>query len=295
MATAILGLFVLATATVLLGWGSFRRYRVSRPPIGVMTLGDVLVLIAGIMLIPYLYLALPGWLVGAILGLGTFGILQLLLEPVLPGRWLSWVVAGCLVVADVLLAARAGTSSLVYLALNDLVLILLVVGVTNLWAQSGLHARDLAVLAAVLTLYDLIATTLLPLTNELIGRLAGLPFTPLLAWSTGDGGWLGLGLGDLLLATVGPLVFRKAFGKAAGIAALILALAAIAAALLVPLTGWLEGTFPVMVVLGPLLVAQYGYWIRRQGTERTTAAYLAAEPGPAQCVLATRPATISGG
>jgi hypothetical protein len=295
VATAILALFALATATIVLGWGYFRRYRVSRPPIGVMTLGDVLVLIVGIILIPYLYLALPGWLVGAILALGTFGILQLLLEPVLPGRWLSWVVAGGLVGADVLLAARAGTRSLSYLAVNDLVLILAVAGVTNLWVQSGFTARDLAVLAAVLTLYDLIATTLLPLTNELIGRLVGLPFTPLLTWPTGDDGWLGLGLGDLLLATVGPLVFRKAFGKPAGIVALVIALATIAAVMILPLTGWLQETFPVMVVLGPLLVAQYGYWIRRQGTERTTAAYLVAEPGPAQCVSAARPAPVSGG
>jgi hypothetical protein len=293
--TAILGLFTLSALTVLLGWGYFRRYRVSRPPIGVMTLGDVLVLIAGIILIPLLYLALPGWFVGAILALGTLGILQVLLEPVLPPRGLSWVVAAGLVGADALLAARAGATSLAYLAVNDLVLILVVVGVTNLWAQSGLRARDLAILAAALTLYDLIATALLPLTNDLIVRLAGLPFTPLLAWPTGDGGWLGLGLGDLLLATVGPLVMRKAFGKAAGLVVLVIALAALGVVLALPLSGWFYGTFPVMVMLGPLLVAQYRHWIRRQGTERTTAAYLAAEPGPGPCVSAARPALVSAG
>ena len=31
--------------------------------------------------------------------------------------------------------------------------------------------------------------------------------------------------------------------------------------------------FPVMVVLGPLIVLQYGYWRRRQGPERTTWQY----------------------
>lgn len=286
MIAASVGLLSLMAATILLGWDYWCRYRVSRPPIGVMTLGDVLVLVAGIILIPHLYLALPGWLVSAILALGSLGILQLLLEPVLPAPSLSWVVAGGLVGAETLLAARAGTSSLAYLALNDLVLILLVVGVTNLWAQSGLKAHDLAVLAAVLTVYDLTATALLPLTTELIERLAGLPFTPLLMWPTPDDGWLGLGLGDLLLATVGPLVLRKAFGRTAGILAIVIALVTIGVVLTLPLLGLLRGAFPVMVVLGPLLIGQNAFWMHRRGSERTMSAYLAAEahratPGPA--------------
>jgi len=131
------------------------------------------------------------------------------------------------------------------------------------------------------------------LTNELIGRLVGRPFTPMLARPVGDGGWLGLVLGDLLLSTVGPLVFRKASGKPAGIVALVIAFATIAAVMVLPLAEWLQKTFPVMVVLGPLLVAQYGYWIRRQGAERSTEAYLAAEPGSALCVPVAQPALVS--
>jgi hypothetical protein len=250
----------------------------TRAPLGVMTLGDVGFLVAGIVLIPYLYLGLPAWLVGAILVLGTFGILQVLFEPVLPLRGLSWLLALVLVAADIGLALRAGTTSRGYLALNDLVLILVVVGVTNLWAQSGMRARDLAILAAALTVYDLIATALLPLTSDLIARLAQLPFTPLLAWPVGDDRWLGIGLGDLLLATVGPLVFRKAYGRTAGLASLVIALATIGAIFLAGVSGVLRGAFPVMVVLGPLLVAQYLYWNHRDGTERTTAAYLRDEP-----------------
>jgi hypothetical protein len=292
---ATLGLFGLAVATTLLSWGYFGRYRLSRPPIGVMTLSDVFVLIAGVVLIPCLYLALPGWLATAILGIGSLGMLQLLVQPVLPGPWPSWVVAGSLVGTDVLLAALAGTGSLAYLALNNLVLMLLVAGVTNLWAQSGLTARDLAVMAAALTVYDLIATTLLPLTGDLIARLATLPFTPLLAWPSGDGTWLGLGLGDLLLATVGPLILRKAFGNAAGQVALLISLVTIGAVVAMPLFGLLRGTFPVMIVLGPLLVGQYAVWFRRQGPERTTAAYLAAESSPAPCAAETRRASASVG
>ncbi len=81
---------------------------------------------------------------------------------------------------------------------------------------------------------------------------------------------MGIGLGDLLLATVFPLVLRKAFGRPAGITAIGLALAAIGMLLALPL----QGVFPMMVVLGPLMGLQYLFWSRRRGQERTTWQYL---------------------
>jgi hypothetical protein len=55
--------------------------------------------------------------------------------------------------------------------------------------------------------------------------------------------------------------------------------AVIAIAGVLALSHWEVGpvTFPTMVVLGPLLVAQYGYWQHRCGEERTMAQYLGAE------------------
>ena len=84
----------------------------------------------------------------------------------------------------------------------------------------------------------------------------------MLAWPVGGGGWLGIGLGDLLLATVGPLVFRKAFGRTAGVVAIVrrARLRSRLRAARRTAGGLLAGTFPVMVVLGPLLVGQYVYW-----------------------------------
>jgi len=37
-------------------------------------------------------------------------------------------------------------------------------------------------------------------------------------------------------------------------------------------------TVPAMVAFGPLMVAQYLFWARRLGAERTTWQYLQAEP-----------------
>jgi membrane protein implicated in regulation of membrane protease activity len=78
----------------------------------------------------------------------------------------------------------------------------------------------------------------------------------------------------VLLATVFPLVMRKAFGRAAGMAAMMIALLAIGTTMALPL----KIVFPAMVVLGPLMVLQYIYWRRQRGQERTTQQYLQEEP-----------------
>jgi hypothetical protein len=70
------------------------------------------------------------------------------------------------------------------------------------------------------------------------------------------------------------LVMLKAFGRPAGLVALVLNLAAIGTLLALPL----QGGFPLMVVLGPLMGLQYLYWRRRRGQERTTWHYLQEEP-----------------
>ena len=40
---------------------------------------------------------------------------------------------------------------------------------------------------------------------------------PKLAWPLGDDRWVGIGPGDLLVASLGPLILRKAYGRPAGI------------------------------------------------------------------------------
>jgi hypothetical protein len=80
-------------AAVLVAWWYFRRIRIHRPPIGVMNLRDVALMIGAIVLVPYLYLALPAWFAAALLGLGLFSVLQVTFEPIVPGRWTSWIAA----------------------------------------------------------------------------------------------------------------------------------------------------------------------------------------------------------
>lgn len=272
---------VCTAAAVLLGWIYFRRYRLSRPPIGVMNLADVAIMVGGIVLVPYLYLLLPSVLVTALLGASIVGILYFVCEPVLRARAAVWIVVVVLAACDLGAWLAFGAGSGPFLAVNDVLVVVAVIGVSNLWAQSGLKARDVAVLAGALTVYDFIFTTQLSLMTDLIGRLAGLPFAPLVAWSAGEGTWLSIGLGDLLLATAFPLVMRKGYGLTAGQVAMVVALALVAALLMLSGTGLMREVFPVMVVLGPLIVCQYAYWRWRYGLERTTREYLLAEPSSA--------------
>ena len=77
-------------AAVVLAWLYFRRVRIVRPPIGVINIRDVALMIGAIVLVPYLYLAVPPWMAALLLGLGLFSVIQVTFEPVLPGRWASW-------------------------------------------------------------------------------------------------------------------------------------------------------------------------------------------------------------
>ncbi len=170
-----------------------------------------------------------------------------------------------------------GSRSTTFFLVNNTILVLATVGVANLWAQSGMKARDITVLAGVLAVYDLVATSLLPLTTDLFTRVASMPFAPLVAWGVG-GDQVSIGLGDLLLATTFPLVMRKAFGRSAGIAAMAITLGTIVALMALSALANVYVAVPAMTALGPLMVLQYGYWLRRRGYERTTWPYLQTEP-----------------
>jgi hypothetical protein len=259
----------LAAAAMVLSWAYFSRYAVARPPIGVINLWDIALMIGGIILVPYLYLALPGWAVTGLLVLGAWSALYLVCEPLLRRRRLIWGLSGALVLADSATAALFATDKSVFLVVNNLVMILLVVGISNLWAQSGMQARAVTLLGAFLIVYDLIATSLTPLMGALLQRLAAQPLAPQLAWPIDRTDVVAIGVGDVLVAAVFPLVLRRAFGEWAGIVAIGSAIGAMVGLSVLPLSG----IFPVMVVLGPLMALQYTVWRWRYGSERTTYQY----------------------
>jgi hypothetical protein len=257
-------------------WIYFRRFEVMRPPIGVFDWHDVVFMLVAIVVVPVAYLELPRAAVGVVLSLLALNIFYFGLEPVLRLRSLVWLATIGLVVADVVVSLTVDAGASWIVAVNDLELAALVVFVTNMLVQSGMRARDLAFIVSGLAVYDVIATTLLGVMGDLLRRLATLPFAPLIAWREG-GQWLALGLGDLLMVALAPLVMRKAFGRTAGIVSATTGVAAVAGMLAVLRLGWVSRDIPAMVVLGPLLLPQYAWWRLRLGRERRTWEYLEIE------------------
>ncbi len=268
MTSTLMILFVFASASSLFSWGYFQRYAMKRPPIGVFNLWDVTFMLGAIVVVPLLYLVLPTWMVAGLLGLAALSILYMTFEPLLRRRTLIWLIALLLVGSEIWIFFQSGANSQSLLLYNNMVQVLLVVGAVNLWAQSGMKARDAAILGAALLIYDLLFTSILAVMTALFNRVGVLPFAPLVAWGTGRG-WMGLGLGDLLMAAVFPLLIYKGYGRTGGVVALLLTLAAFAFVLSLAAVGSLAATFPVMVVLGPLMVGQYVVWRHWRGVERT--------------------------
>jgi hypothetical protein len=267
----------LVAAATVGAWIYFRRFELMRPPIGVFDWHDVVFFLVAIVVVPLAYLALPRVAVGVVLCLLALNIFYFGFEPVLRLRSLIWLAAVGLVAVDVVVSLTLRAGSLWIVAVNDLALVALAVVVTNVLVQSGMRARDLAFLVSGLAVYDVIATTYLSLMGDLLRRLATLPFAPLVAWRQ-DGRWLAIGLGDLLMVALAPLVLRKAFGRTAGIVSAVSSVAAVAAMLAALRLRWIDSDIPAMVVLGPLLLPQYAWWRLRRGRERRTWEYLEAEP-----------------
>jgi hypothetical protein len=258
--------------TLLLGWGYFARCALTRPPLGVVNGWDVGAMIGGIVVAPLLYIGVAGALATAILGGSVLGLLYAVAEPLVRARWALWLAV--LALEGAALGAGLGQFGPITWAINDGVISVVVVGLANLWAQGGMSARAMTVLAAFLTLYDVVATSWLPLTTQLTAQLGSGPFAPVVGWGTGRH-HLELGLGDLVLATLFPLVMRKAFGDTAGAAALALALVTLIG-LLVAVSIEVSThamVLPVMAVLGPVMIVDYICCARRCGGEQTTVEY----------------------
>jgi hypothetical protein len=254
----ILMLIILLSVTVCAGggWLYFQCIQMPRPSIGVFGLSDVLIVFVFILLIPLLYVLLPGWIMTGLLLLSGLSLLYAALEP-LKHLGIVWGLTCGLIGADLLSGFTLGTQHPLHQAINNAFVALCVISISNTWAQTGMKARDAAILASLLILYDFIATTQHSLMNDLFAQAQTLPLAPLISWSQREH-YAAIGLGDVLMVTVFPLTMRKGFGTRAGVIALGVGLTAVIWLSVLPI----KGIFPVMALLGPLIVAQYLFWRR---------------------------------
>jgi len=250
-------LYLLILLTVGVAASYFARVTMPRPPVGRFVWADIWIMVVALVAMPFAYMHMPVGLVVTIFGVVVFTVSQLALSPMLGGR--NAALAAALLCAADVAAYFAGWSAAV-LVVNDLTMILLTVGVANLWVQTGMKAAHVAGLAAALTVYDALATGMSSLTTDFVSRVEGLPFAPILATGYGPVSSLA-GLGDCLMLAVWPLVAAKAYGKAAGWWAAVIEGTLLLGLTLAVLFTELEFV-PLLLPLGPLIVGQHLFWRR---------------------------------
>ncbi len=270
---ALLDLTIVAMIALAVGY--LHRYRLPRPPVGRFTRSDVLIMSCLLVALPFGYLSAPIQVVSGVFAVMFLGTAQLTLAPVLGGR--AATAAGfCLVTATI----AAGVLDLprTVLFLNAVLIVVALVGVTNLWTQTGMTAGHVAALAAVLVGYDLVATGLSTTTDRFVSLVNGYPFAPMLA-VTADDPPIAAGLGDCLMLVLWPLVAWKAYGRLAGWLAATIGVGLVVAVHTAFLTDTLADGVPFLLLLGPAILVQYATWYRLRGPGRRTHEWLT--PGTA--------------
>lgn len=264
----------LALIVPLAGVAYFRSVRLSRPAIGVFDTGDVFVMMGFVVVLPFAYLALPGWALPTVLALVFAAGLSIGYEPVVTHRWWRRGLILALLAADLATWAawQAGAPPTLFTVVNSVVVMLIAVSAANLSAQGGLKMRHAAWFTLSLAVYDLTFATAIPITQRLAEAIQGYPYAPSAGLRVGEFGAV-VGMGDLLAYALFSVTAYKAYGRT-GLRA-SLALVAVFGALLPTLsplaiealTGRQPSLIPAQVFFGP--AAFLGYLaLRRRGAER---------------------------
>jgi len=257
----------MTVALLVVSVAYLRRYRMTRPAIGVCNRSDIISAVVVILLAHVVYVVLPLWAAIGLFALAVTSAVAVMLEPLCSSRWLVWLISLTCVMGDIGIAWRAGVANPGFFLVNDGVMLMVIVGVANLWVQSGVRVRDAVLFSLLLAVFDLVATTLSSLTSMLFARFQTTPLMPALAWMS-HGTILSGGLGDVLLVTVWVLVMEKAYGRAASISSGVICLGVIAALLSI------DQPWPAMIVLAPLMAGHALFWRQRRPVERTMWEYL---------------------
>jgi hypothetical protein len=260
----------------------FKRVRMDRPPIGTFNGRDIVILLAFISALPFLYGYLPYWLITTLLVITFASSLYIGYHQVIGTGW-TWLGIGLLIGLNVWTSHHLMGTTLgwqLWWAELTLLVGLGAISVSNLYVQGGMKLRYVAWLAVGLAVYDIIFATILPLTDQLVAGYLAYPLDPLLGMRFGIDNY-GVGLGDVLVYSLFLVAAYKAYGpKAARIAyGLILVMGAFVTAFIPFLLNFLDTQLDLLVpsqaLFGPAAFICYLWMRRRYGPERTMAEYLA--------------------
>lgn len=291
---------VILTGVTLVSGGSllyFRRVRMERPPVGTFNGRDIVILLAFIATLPFLYAVLPNWLITCLLVITFASSLFIGYRPVL-GATGAWLGIGLLIGLNIWtshhLMGTTGGWQLWWAELSVLVG-LGSISVVNLYVQGGMKLRYVAWLSLALAAYDIVFATALPLTDKLVAGYLANPLDPLLGMRFGIDNY-GVGLGDLLIYSLFLTASYKAYGaRAARLAfGLIVVVGAGVTAFVPFLLNFLDTELDLLVpsqaFFGPAAFLCYLWMKRRYGRERTMGEYLASAEAAARAATSAQPA-----
>ncbi len=210
----------LGTAAAALTY--FRRVRLERPAIGAFNSRDLVILAGFIILLPVLYLALPGPVLTAFL-IVTFGsAMGIALRPIVAAPYrrvlIPAVIGTEIVVTYTLLGTPRGLQ--LYWVLTSAIVLIAAMGVSNLYVQGGLRLRQVAWFAMFLAAYDAFFSAVIPLTPQLAAAFEGRPLNASIGWAAGRYS-ANIGLGDLLVYGLFVTAAYKAFERRGAIWAFV--------------------------------------------------------------------------
>ncbi len=276
----VASLGALGTAAAALTY--FRRVTLDRPAIGAFNSRDLVILAGFIVVLPVLYLAVPGPVLIGFLIL-TFGsALGIGLRPIMPARYrrvlIPALIGGEILVTETVFGTARGLE--LYWVLTSLIVLVAAMGVSNLYVQGGLRLRQIAWFTVFLAVYDLIFSTVIPLTPKLAAAFEGRPLNASIGWAAGRYS-ANIGLGDLLVYGLFVTAAYKAFDRRGAVWAFVTiflfgALAPSAAPLVLARFIGSKGiVVPAQLFFGPAAFAVTAGLYRRH-PERTTSEWLRA-------------------
>jgi hypothetical protein len=283
----------------------FRRVRQDRPPIGKFNGRDILILLAFIVALPFLYVALPHWALTGFLIVTFTTSLFIGYRPVLgiprTALFIGLLIGANLWTSRTMLGTTAGWQ--LWWAELTILVGLAAISVANLYVQGGMQLRHVAWFALGICCYDVFFTTAIPLTITLVEELIGTPLDPTMGMRFGVDNF-GVGIGDLLVYSTFTIAAYKAYGRPAarvafGLVAVFGAIVPNLAPLLINFIDFRNDVLvPVQAFFAPAAFVCYLWLKHKYGRERTMAEYRASADGApgtttrAQPVPAHEPASV---
>jgi hypothetical protein len=276
---AIFGLCMGLVGSVLVSvcaWYYLRRVRIERPPIGTFNGRDIGILFVLLSTIPLFYLLLPRWLLTSFLAVTFLASISIGFGPVLRPTQL-WLAIGSLIGLNIWMGNNLLGTALgwqMFWAENDIIILLGAVSVANLYVQGGMKMRHVAWFALALAGYDMIFTTIWPVTNALVEEFLGYPLDPSMGMRWGFDN-AATGIGDLLVYALLVLTAFKAYGRRAGQIALavVVTFGAVVPAFVPLLINYVDSRtdtlVPAQAWFGPAAYITYRIMRSRYGRERT--------------------------